>query len=174
MHGISDSQRLCLLLVLCGSPEVTLSASKTASIGVSAELLPACTAGSSQPGNLGDFGTLDFGNHFALDTAITAVAQGSAGGLRVNCMANTPYQVLIDGGSSGDVNARALLGPAAEQITYNLYTDASYATVWNDSSGVSALGSGADQWLSVYGRVPAQAAPGPGQYSDTVTVTVSW
>lgn len=173
MHGLGDSKWIALVLGLC-SPVVALAASKTATLGVTAEVLPACTAGSSVPATLGQFGTLDFGSHFALAAAVTALAQGGNGGLRVNCIANTPYRVLISAGNSGDSTSRTLLGPAAASLSYNLYTAADYTTVWDDSTGVSGLGSGADQWLPVYGRVPAQAVPASGLYSDTVTVTVSW
>lgn len=174
MPSTGDRKGMCLFLILLGWPPFVAAASKSASIGVTAELVPACSAGSTQAGNLGQFDTLDFGSHFALAAAVTAVAQGSMGGLRINCVANTPYRVLLGAGSSGDVAARTLLGPGATVLAYNLYSDAGYATLWDDSTGVSGLGSGADQWLSVYGRVPAQAVPGPGLYSDTVTVTVSW
>jgi spore coat protein U-like protein len=39
---------------------------------------------------------------------------------------------------------------------------------------VSGTGSGAQQTLSLYGRVPAQRTPAPGDYKDTVTVTLTF
>lgn len=67
-----------------------------------------------------------------------------------------------------------MTGPSAAQVSYNLYTSATYATVWDNSIGVTGTGNGQDQLLPVYGRVPVQAAPLSGTYTDTVTVTVSW
>lgn len=147
---------------------------KVATLGVIAEVLPACSAGSTEPGALGQFGTLEFGTYVGLDTAVTAAMTGAGAGLRIQCVANTPYRVLIGAGSSGDVQGRTLLGPGGQTLSYNLYSSADFATLWDDSSGLSGLGSGAEQWLPVYGRVPAQSTPTPGTYSDSVTVTVSW
>ncbi len=37
---------------------------------------------------------------------------------------------------------------------------------------VTGTGTGASVPLTIYGRVPAQAAPRPGDYKDTVTATI--
>jgi spore coat protein U-like protein len=42
------------------------------------------------------------------------------------------------------------------------------------SDAVAATGNGSAQSFTVYGRVPPQAAPAPGNYSDTITVTVTY
>ena len=47
---------------------------------------------------------------------------------------------------------------------------------WGDGSGgttiVSGTGTGAMQTQTVYGLVPPQSTPSPGDYKDTVTATV--
>ncbi|MDG9924075.1 MULTISPECIES: spore coat U domain-containing protein [unclassified Pseudomonas] len=161
-----------LPLLMLGSAEQH-AVDKTASIGLIVEVLPACYAGSINGGSI-DFGTLDFGTHFSLSNSVSKVGQPNAGALRVNCQQNVPYRVLINGGQSGVVASRKLLGPGAAQLDYNLYTAADYATVWDNSTGVTGIGNGQDQWLPVYGRVPAQSVPQAGNYGDTLTVTVSW
>lgn len=163
-----------LLAVAVFVPSFALAATtKTASISLSAEVLPACSAGSTATDSLGQFGTLDLGTHSTLGSPLDVTGQQGNGALRVNCASNTPYRVLISAGDSGNVNARRMTGPGA-QIRYNLYTSASYQTVWDNSQGASFNGTGADQWLPVYARVPAQPAPVAGIYRDTVTVTVQW
>jgi spore coat protein U-like protein len=162
------------LVMVLFSPSPLIAATKTATVGLTAEVLPACSAGSTVPATLGQFGTLDFGTYFALNALVSVASTIGNGSLRVNCLLNTPYKVLLSGGGSGNVAARRMTGPAAALINYNLYTDATYGVVWDNTSGVSGTGSGTDQYLQVYGRVPAQAAPTPGTYTDTVTVTVSW
>lgn len=164
---------LLLLLVIC-SPSTLIAATKSASIGVSAEVLPACSAGSTVPATLGQFGTLDFGTHRSLTAIVSIGSTVGNGSLRVNCLLNTPYKVLLSAGNSGNVSARRMLGPASAQVAYNLYTSATYATVWDNTNGVSGTGTGADQYLQVFGRVPVQATPASGTYTDTITVTVSW
>ncbi|MEK1940201.1 MAG: spore coat U domain-containing protein [Pseudomonas sp.] len=164
---------LPLSLLIC-SPTELFAVSKAATIGLSAEVLPACSAGSTAPATLGQFGTLNFGTYFSLNALVSASSAVGNGSLRVNCLLNTPYRVLLSAGGSGNVAARRMTGPAAAQINYNLYTSAAYTTVWDNTTGVTATGSGADQYLQVFGRVPKQAAPTPGTYTDTITVTVSW
>ncbi|PTQ67599.1 spore coat U domain-containing protein [Pseudomonas sp. GV071] len=163
-----------LLLSLLGCSPVALSVTKSATIGLSAEVLPACSAGSTAPATLGQFGTLNFGTYFSLNTLVSATSSVGNGSLRINCLLNTPYRVLLSAGGSGNVAARRMTGPAAAQINYNLYTSAAYTTVWDNTTGVTGTGTGADQYLQVFGRVPKQAAPTPGTYTDTITVTVSW
>lgn len=165
-------QRLIALLLML-APAALHAVDKNATIGVNAEVLPACQAGSSGGSGV-SFGTLDFGTHLRLDNLITRVGQPGAGALRVNCQQNIPYRVLINAGNSGSTNNRQMSGPGAAVLTYNLYTGADYVTVWDNSTGVSAVGNGQDQWLPIYARVPAQSPPPPGSYSDTLTVTVSW
>ena len=165
---------LPLLVVVCSPSTLIAATSKTASIGLTAEVLPACSAGSTAPATLGQFGVLDFGTYFSLTALVSVTSQIGNGSLRVNCLLNTPYRVLLSAGGSGSVAARRMTGPAAAQINYNLYTSSAYTTVWDNTTGVTGTGSGTDQYLQVYGRVPAQAAPTPGTYTDTITVTVSW
>lgn len=158
--------------LLLGSSELP-AVDKTATIGLSVEVLPACQAGTVTGGGV-SFGALDFGTHFALNNTLSKAGQPNAGAVRVNCQQNVPYRVLINGGQSGVVVNRRMLGPGAAQISYNLYTAADYATVWDNSTGVTGIGNGQDQWLPVYGRIPAQAVPQAGNYSDVLTVTVGW
>ncbi|MGY4531733.1 spore coat protein U-like protein [Pseudomonas sp. TE3786] len=176
MRRLRDTPWKWLLLVAVFSPSAFVAAagSKTASIGLSAEVLPACSAGSTAPATLGQFGVLDFGTYFSLTALVSVTSQIGNGSLRINCLLNTPYRVLLSAGGSGSVAARRMTGPASAQINYNLYTNATYATVWDNTTGVTGTGSGTDQYLQVYGRVPAQPAPTPGTYTDTITVTVSW
>jgi len=164
----------CLIAsLLLMAPAVLPAVDKTATIGLNVEVLPACQAGSSSGSGV-SFGTLDFGTHLRLDNLITQVGQPDAGALRVNCQQNIPYRVLINAGHSGTTSNRQMVGPGSAVVSYNLYTGADYAIVWDNSTGVSATGNGQDQWLAIYARVPAQNAPPPGSYSDTLTVTVSW
>lgn len=162
-----------IALLLLMAPTHLPALDKTATLNLSVEVLPACQAGSNSGSGL-SFGTLNFGNHFALDNRLTQVGQPGSGALRINCQQNIPYRVLISGGHSGNVNNRQMVGPSSAVLAYNLYTASDFLSVWNDSTGVSGVGNGQDQWLPVYARIPAQASPPPGSYSDTLTVTVSW
>ncbi len=161
---------LSLLLILAAIP-----ASHAATLGITATLLPACTAGATTSGST-TFGTLNFGNYASTTSVINATSTQLAGSIRVNCVNGLSYKILMDGGSSGSVTARSMANTtnATLKILYNLYTNATRTTVWDNTTGLSDVGNGADQWHTVYGRVPSQTTPAAGVYQDTVNVTVSW
>jgi spore coat protein U-like protein len=63
------------------------------------------------------------------------------------------------------------------QIWYGLFRDAARSLSWGelgDGAAQPGTGSGAAQSFTVYGRVPAQATPPPGIYSDTIIVTITY
>lgn len=151
-----------------------LAATKTATIGVQVVVIQACNVGTANGGGGVGFGTLDFGSHYNLAASVSVTGQQNAGAIRVNCVNGVPYRVLMNGGNSGNVAARQMNGPGGQHVNYNLYTAASYATVWDNTTGVTGNGNGQDQWLPVFGLVPAQATPAAGTYTDIVVVTVSW
>ena len=63
-------------------------------------------------------------------------------------------------------------------IDYNLYQDAGRTQSWGDGGAtgnvLSGTGTGNDEEVVVYGRVPAQTTPVAGTYTDTVQVTIAW
>ncbi|CAB5634941.1 MULTISPECIES: Csu type fimbrial protein [Serratia] len=163
-------------LCCCGLWACSLLAqadSKTATLGVSATLLSACEAGSSSGGNV-SFGTLNFGTLYFLSTATSVAGQQNAGAIRVKCTNGTSYSVLLGGGQSGNTATRYLQSAAGQRVNYNLYTNAAHSTIWDNLTGVSQTANGADNWLPVYGMIPAQSTPPTGSYTDTVQVTINW
>ncbi|MEQ8205921.1 MAG: spore coat U domain-containing protein [Woeseia sp.] len=118
---------------------------------------------------------LDFGAHARLDGSVDGSSQ-----IRLQCSADTAYSVSLGAGGGGDAGARRMVHGSipTEQIGYQLYSDASRSQVWGDGSGstttVGGTGTGATQSVSVYGRIPLQATPRPGDYVDTVIVTVNY
>ncbi|CUJ69915.1 Csu type fimbrial protein [Achromobacter xylosoxidans] len=110
-----------------------------------------------------------------LKQAVTANAQ-----VTVRCTNNNAFAVALNGGSvANNVMARKMKhATAADTVAYQLYQDANYATVWGDGvtggTTLNGTGTGANQTFTVYGRVPAQATPRPGNYSDTVLVTITF
>ncbi|MBI2358339.1 MAG: spore coat protein U domain-containing protein, partial [Deltaproteobacteria bacterium] len=66
----------------------------------------------------------------------------------------------------------------AESLTYNLYLDGSYATVWGDgTSGTSFITNNnpvGTQDYTLYARTPLGQDVSAGTYTDVVTVTVEF
>ncbi|HAY0630220.1 TPA: spore coat protein U domain-containing protein [Serratia marcescens] len=160
----------CMLLTLAGACHANVN---TATVGVSATLVKSCVAGTTSGGNT-TFGTFNFGTVYFLNTAIMVVGQANAGALQINCNNGTSYTVLLSGGQSGNTAARYLQSAAGARVNYNLYTSASYATVWDNVTGVTQTATGQSVWLPVYGMIPVQATPTTGTYTDTVQVTINW
>ncbi|GGI20810.1 hypothetical protein GCM10008066_25890 [Oxalicibacterium faecigallinarum] len=101
--------------------------------------------------------------------------------LTVTCSNTTPYTVALSAGSNAggatNFTSRAIKN-GSSTLGYQLYTDSSRTTVWGNgtssSSTVPGTGSGSNQTLSIYGRLPSLTGAVPGNYTDTVTVTITY
>lgn len=161
----------CLLLL---QTYPASAAPQTANITVTATLLPTCLAGFLVNG-FTSFGTLDFGSVVTLTRPVSVVGQANNGAITVQCSKGTSFNVLLSGGQSSNTNNRYLSGGSSGQhVSYNLYTDATYSQIWDNSTGVSQIATGQVVAIPVYGLVPAQSTPAVGTYSDTIQVTVNW
>lgn len=116
---------------------------------------------------------LGFGTHGVLTANVDANGQ-----VTVTCTPSTAYTVELGNGLAGTGPTSRLMTNGPETITYGLYRDAARTEPWGDSatpgSEASGTGNGVAQDFTVYGRVPAQATPGPGTYTDTVVVTLTY
>jgi spore coat protein U-like protein len=115
---------------------------------------------------------LNFGSHGVLSANIDATSQ-----LAVTCTPSTAYTIGLNGGNANAAPTVRKMAKGAERITYGLYQNAARTQAWGESIGtdtVAATGSGLAQNFTVYGRVPPQASPTAGTYTDTIVVTVTY
>lgn len=133
-------------------------------LAVSATVVSSCTVTAT---------TLDFGA-----TSLLAANIDATSSLSVICTQSTPYQVRLSGGGAAAVNpAPRQMSLGVNKIDYGLYRDAARLLYWGAADGVdTAPGAGTSSAIAhtVYGRIPPQALPPPGVYTDTVVVTVSF
>lgn len=145
-------------------PTGLLGLTTTATASFSATVTSKCTVVST-PLNFGVAGTLNQ----VVDSSST---------LTVLCTSGTPYSIALSAGlGAGATTAVRKMTGTGGAVSYALYQDAARTTVWGDANGVDTLsgtGTGTDQDLTVYGRVPIQVTPSPGSYSDTIVVTVTY
>lgn len=131
-------------------------------VPVTGSISPVCTVSTT---------ALAFGSYVP-----TAASLGT-GTVTVTCTNTAPYQISLDAGANADVTSRRMAF-GAERLSYTLYSNAARTTLWGDGttfgSRVSATGSGGAQARTVYGTIPAGQAPAPGNYSDSVLVTVEY
>lgn len=114
---------------------------------------------------------LEFGT-----VASTVTNVDATGTLTVTCTNQTPYDVGIDNGDHFDTTRRMQDVGNTYYVPYALYRDSSRTLAWGETIGTDTLsdtGSGADQTITVYGRVPSANFPAR-SYTDTVTATLTY
>ncbi|MFM0738885.1 spore coat U domain-containing protein [Paraburkholderia xenovorans] len=109
-----------------------------------------------------------------LNSALTA-----SGAITARCTNGDAYRIALNGGTSGNVAARQMQRTGGGgAVNYQLYLDSGYASAWGDGTSgttmVTGTGTGNATSINVYGRVPAQTTPMPGNYIDTITATISF
>lgn len=116
---------------------------------------------------------ISFGANGLLLSTITAMGQ-----VNVTCTNGTPYNVGLNAGTgTGATVAARKMTLNGSAITYSIYQDAAYSTIWGNTINTdtaSGTGIGSSQFITMYGRVPAQTTPAPGMYSDTIIVTLTY
>ncbi|ALV08644.1 spore coat protein U-like protein [Roseateles depolymerans] len=159
---------LCAAPLLC-LPALAAPSTASGSLEVGATIVVACNVS----GNTLNFGT-------AIDPLQTTGAIDASTTLAVTCTRTTPYSVALSAGANaGGLNAfgsRAMKS-GTHSLAYQLYLDAARSQVWGNgtnSSVYTGTGSGNTQQLTIYGRLPSVAQAVPGDYSDTVTVTITY
>lgn len=102
--------------------------------------------------------------------------QDQTSAITFTCTGRTPWNVGLDNGLHADGTIRRMrLGATDYYVTYELYHDSARSQRWGTTiDTVPGTGTGAEQNLTVYGRVPVPQSVPHGDYSDTVTVTVTY
>ena len=125
---------------------------------------------------VGTVSTLDFGSSGFLTSNLDATTSVS-----VTCTSGTPYRVGLDAGvgAGATTSSRRMTRTAAplSTVDYGLYRDAGRSLNWGNDSAVGSdtqngTGSGTAASYPIYGRVPPQATPEPGDYLDTIVLGV--
>ena len=113
---------------------------------------------------------LDFGAY----TSNTAATASNA--IIIQCSPGSAATVSLDGGSSGNPQARTMSGPGT--LNYQIYRDAALSDPINSGGAAWQLSSSANTGQSVtytvYGQIPAGQNVAAGGYVDTITVTVQY
>jgi spore coat protein U-like protein len=110
---------------------------------------------------------------FSSITTGTTSNTDATSSLTVNCSQGTPYTVSLGTGANySDVRRMAWGGSYVE---YALYQDSARSQEWIDQITKADTGTGADQTLTVFGRIPSgQSISKTGNYGDTVIATITY
>lgn len=124
-----------------------------------------------------NLGTLHFGSIYATNSITDASTTAGAGSIELRCTPGTTAKITLGAGLYGaNVNNRKMrLTTGTSTLNYQLYTSAARTTIWDDVTGISiVLNDDLTKTFPVYGRVPVQATPVSGNYTDQVLVTLSY
>lgn len=112
--------------------------------------------------------TLDFGSYTGstLDVDVP---------ISFNCNAPTNIAISMDGGATGDPNGRQMFNEGnTSSILYELWRNAGRTELWGvfpeDSADFTSATTGTP---TVFGRIPAGQTPLPGNYADSITITLT-
>lgn len=115
---------------------------------------------------------------------ITGGAATASSTMTVSCDASsgTNVSISLDPGLHAGASSnpwRKLLNAANNQtLNYNIYTDGAYTTIWGDGTNATATQSHAQVAASfsftLYGQVPSGQNVSAGNFSDTVTATMTF
>jgi spore coat protein U-like protein len=157
----SDSRFLVggLALALVALPGSAALAQDTATLNVSATVAAECELSG---GSL-NFGTYSAGEASEADTDFS-----------YTCSEGADITVTLDGGGHEQQGSRAMSGDGGT-LTYELYQDAGLSDPWGiGTDGLEVDDTvGGQTSVPVYGRIPSGQQVPPGEYSDTVQITLN-
>lgn len=152
------------------------AATTTGTLTVKATVAKGCSVNTDASGTAAN-AVLDFGTISSLTANVdgdTAAASGTS--IKVLCNNGTAYTVAFGAGNNVLSGVRRMAGGSSEFIPYNLYLASTRADALAvNGTTASITGNGTPQTLDVYGRIPAGSVlPTAGNYTDTVTLTVTY
>ena len=119
--------------------------------------------------NLISASDLNFGQINDLSQVVT-----SSTTVALSCPLNTSWKVNLDQGMNYD-GATRRMRKGADYIAYELYRDAQYSQLWNNSGASQGTGNNGTQTINIYGKAgPSLTAVPAGEYQDTITVTLTY
>ncbi|NGZ82866.1 Csu type fimbrial protein [Duganella aceris] len=152
------------IFFLTGLGDCTLGTSVAMPFQVRANVINDCNI---------NVGSLVFPNSNLLNSAVSTTSSMS-----IQCSKNTAYKIAFSAGANGTMTARKMKNTGtAETVSYQISNTLNGASLGDGTGGTVALsgtGDGTTYNQTVYGLVPSQATPSPGDYKDTITATVSF
>ncbi len=172
------SKLIALLFIFFALPvwsanDQTLMASATQ---IRIQIVNGCLLNSSASNGV-NVGTLNFGSIFNTNVVRDVTTGTGSGSIELRCTPGITAKITLGAGlyGSGVSNRKMRITPGTATLNYQLYTSAARTTVWDDVTGISiAISDSSTKTFPVYGRIPVQTTPASGNYSDQITVTLSY
>ena len=149
---------IAILLLL--SPNFVNAGSAESIMNVSATVAPSCSITASN---------LNFGPYnFAISNEVAQIT--------ILCTNGSKYKLALSPGrgSGATVNNRFMTNNN-NLLKYSIYQDSAMSKTWgNDSlTSMAGTGTGIEEYIKVYGRIPGNQKLPPGFYSDEVLISLN-
>lgn len=164
-------------LALCTQAQAATTV--TGQINATLTLNSSCQVNGS-PGSSGlNFGVLSFGTQDALFIQASGQVMGGGGGaMSILCSSGTVPVVKVRAGANDNKSAggtRALYDGSANYVPYDFYTDMGHTQLLAIDGTISLPSStGVAQTVNLYGLAKGKAGLPAGNYTDTVSVELSF
>lgn len=171
------NRTLSVLAGLVAGLSLSASVSAASTSGTTFKTTIAITASCSM--GTGTNTDMSFGSFASTDTA--ASTQATPGGFSVKCTNLLPYRIGLQPANGNLLGAGVMTGAVntTKTIAYQLYSDASWATVWGNTDPTNTAtktANGTDQSFLVYGKLTGGTLASQNlpvdNYSDTVAITI--
>jgi spore coat protein U-like protein len=143
------------------------AATSTGTLSVTANVVAVCIIGNA---------TLAFGTYNpTLATATTATTS-----VQLTCSLGTPYNIGMGvGAGTGATIALRQMTATGGTLGYKIFRDAGFTNNWGTTIGTDTLAGTSSastlaNTINIYGQIPAGAAAVIGNYTDSVTMTVTY
>ena len=151
---------LVMVFAIVGANIALAQGTDTEDLDVTATVVASCRITSTT--------TVAFGTYDPTDAAAN---DNGAGDINFRCVRGTDYEVYI-------VGTRTMVGGTnADDLDFELYSDAGRTAVFEDASPSTVAGTAASNAIittDVYGRIAALQDVTVDSYSTTLTATVEW
>lgn len=147
----------------------------TATIDITAGIVNGCILSGTAAGTL-PLGALNFGSRpgIGTSTATASFVQGAT--IALACTPNTVLNMSIDGGLNFAGNSRNMkIASNTDVVPYTLYTSAAQTTTIPVGQNIPLTFSNPNViTLPIFGALQLSGVRRAGNYSDTLTVTLTW
>ena len=151
-----------VVALLALQPTASRAATTSTTVGIGSSVVATCTVTAAP---------LAFGTYSSVQIDQTTT-------ITVNCSSGAAYSISLGAGTApgATVTTRRMVN-GGSTMNYSLFRDAARTLNWGNTIGtntVAGTGTGADQAVIVYGRIPGGQSVPSGSYADTVAITVTY
>lgn len=143
----------------------------TQTFQVSANIAAGCLV---QGSNTGVFGTINFGTYPTTSTAQVSASYVQNATITLICTPGTNLQMSIDGGANYSTGRNLKRSGYTNLVPYNIYNSTTNTAIPVNQAIPVTFANANNIVLPLYGQLTLSGYSYAGNYTDSLTVTLSW